>query len=131
MTDHRMVGSVRTCPFLGKFPLAQSIGPLPCFAQWLDGHDLGGGSLSLCLSAEALVHIAEATSIVAEATTLISIRRQTRATLFGALRSRDHSEGLGARGESHRERRHTHTGTTRKHGNTGETTSGRGGVGKQ
>ena len=29
MTDHRMVGSVRTCPFLGKFPLAQSIGPFP------------------------------------------------------------------------------------------------------
>ena len=73
MTDHRMVGSVRTCPFLGKFPLAQSVGPLPCFAQWLDGPDLGGGSLSLCLSVEALVHVAEATSIVAEATTLISI----------------------------------------------------------
>ena len=54
MTDHRMVGSVRTCPFLGKFPLAQSIGPVPCFAQWLDVPDL-------------------ATSIVAEATTLISI----------------------------------------------------------
>ena len=68
-----MVGSVRTCPFLGKFPLAQSIGPVPCFAQWLDVPDLGGGSLSLCLSAEALVHVAEATSIVAEATTLISI----------------------------------------------------------
>ena len=65
-----MVGSVRTCPFLGKFPLAQSIGPVPCFAQWLDVPDLGGGSLSLCLSAEALVHVAEATSIVAEATTL-------------------------------------------------------------
>ena len=76
MTDHRMVGSVRTCPFLGKFSLAQSIGPLPCFdlcpaigrsrprARW---------SWSLCLSAEALVHVAEATSIVAEATTLISI----------------------------------------------------------
>ena len=73
MTDHRMVGSVRTCPFLGKFPLAQSIGPVLCFAQWLDVPDLGGGSLSLCLSAEALVHVAEATSIVAEATTLISI----------------------------------------------------------
>ena len=68
-----MVGSVRTCPFLGKFPLAQSIGPLLCSAQWLDVPDLGGGSLSLCLSAEALVHVAEATSIVAEATTLISI----------------------------------------------------------
>ena len=81
MTDHRMVGSVRTCPFLGKFPLAQSIGPVLCFAQWLDVPDLGGGSLSLCLSAqstEALVHVAEATSIVpgnvvAEATTLINI----------------------------------------------------------
>ena len=59
MTDHRMVGSVPTCPFLGKFPLAQSIGPLLCFVQWLDGPDLGGGSLSLCLSAEALVHVAE------------------------------------------------------------------------
>ena len=35
MTDHRMVGSVRTCPFLGKFPLAQSIGPVLCFAQWV------------------------------------------------------------------------------------------------
>ena len=68
-----MVGSVRTCPFLGKFPLAQSIGPVLCFAQWLDVPDLGGGSLSLCLSAEALVHVAEANSIVAEATTLISI----------------------------------------------------------
>ena len=68
-----MVGSVRTCPFLGKFPLAQSIGPVPCFAQWLDVPDLGGGSLVLCLSAEALVHVAEATSTVAEATTLISI----------------------------------------------------------
>ena len=68
MTDHRMVhGSVQTCPFLGKFPLAQSIGQLLCFVQWLDGPDLGGGSLSLCLSAEALVHVAEATSIVAEA----------------------------------------------------------------
>ena len=73
MTAHRMVGSVRTCPFLGKFPLAQSIGPVLCFALWLDVPDLGGGSLSLCLSAEALVHVAEATSIVAEATTLISI----------------------------------------------------------
>ena len=31
MTDHRMVGSVRTCPFLGKFPLAQSVGPVPNF----------------------------------------------------------------------------------------------------
>ena len=67
MTDHRMVGSVQTCPFLGKFPLAQSIGQLLCFVQWLDGPDLGGGSLSLCLSAEALVHVAEATSIGAEA----------------------------------------------------------------
>ena len=74
MTDHRMVGSVPTCPFLGKFSLAQSIGPLPCFVQRLDGPDLDARwSWSLCLSAEALVHVAEATSIVAEATTLISI----------------------------------------------------------
>ena len=50
-----------------------SIGAKHSFAQWLDVPDLGGGSLSLCLSAEALVHVAEATSIVAEATTLISI----------------------------------------------------------
>ena len=67
MTDHRMVGSVRTCPFLGKFLLAQSIGPLPCFAQctvvgrtrprwWF--------IVLLCLSAEALVHVAEATTLI-------------------------------------------------------------------
>ena len=76
MTDHRMVGSVRTCPFLGKFPLAQSVGPLPCFVWRLDGlvSDLDGGpGLCASRSAEALVHVAEATSIVAEATTLISI----------------------------------------------------------
>ena len=29
MTDHRMVGSVRTCPLMDKFPLAQSVGPVP------------------------------------------------------------------------------------------------------
>ena len=73
MTDHRMVGSVRTCPFLGKFPLAQSVGPLPCFVWRLDGLDLDGGPGLCAFSAEALVHVAEATSIVAEATTLISI----------------------------------------------------------
>ena len=87
MTDHRMVGSVRTCPFLGKFPLAQSIGPVLCFAQWLDVPDLGGGSLSLCLSVEALVHrVAEATSIVAEATTLISISECHLLALTGSYR---------------------------------------------
>ena len=68
-----MVGSVRTCPFLGKFPLAQSVGPLPCFVWRLDGLDLDGGPGLCAFSAEALVHVAEATSIVAEATTLISI----------------------------------------------------------
>jgi hypothetical protein len=50
MTDHRMVGSVRTCPYLDKFPLAHSIGPFPCFVQRLDGPDLSGGR---CLSASA------------------------------------------------------------------------------
>ena len=38
-------------------------------------------SLSLCLSAEALVHVAEATSIVAEATTLITYIRRKKYTL--------------------------------------------------
>ena len=78
MTDHRMVGSVRTCPFLGKFPLAQSV-PLKA-----SGHSRALSSdwtvptsvvvvVFVPQRSEALVHVAEATSIVAEATTLISI----------------------------------------------------------
>ena len=51
MTDHRVVGSVRTCPFLGKFSLAQSLGPLPCFVQRLDSPDLDGGP-GLCASVQ-------------------------------------------------------------------------------
>ena len=94
MTDHRMVGFVRTCPFLGKFPLAQSIGPLPCFALWLDGPDLGGGSLSLCLSAEALVHVAEATSIHA----VVSSQRRLPLSVYIYLRmssTGSHTVNLG------------------------------------
>ena len=52
MTAHRMVGSVRTCPFPGKFPLAQSIGPFPVsFVQsdWsLDGLGRTGRSRATC-----------------------------------------------------------------------------------
>ena len=65
----------RTCPFLGKFPLVQSIGPLPCLLSgWTVPTSVGWWFIVFVpRSAEALVHVAEATSIVAEATTLISI----------------------------------------------------------
>ena len=71
MTDHRMVGSVRTCPFLGKFPLAQSV-PLKA-----SGHSRALSSdwtvptsvvvvVFVPQRSDALVHVAEATSIVAD-----------------------------------------------------------------
>ena len=66
-----MVGSVRTCPFLGKFPLAQSV-PLKA-----SGHSRALSSdwtvptsvvvvVFVPQRSEALVHVAEATSIVAD-----------------------------------------------------------------
>ena len=64
MSDRSSYGRVRpTCPFLGKFPLAQSVGLVPNFVP-------GGWTVAtsvvvlvlLCLGAVALVHVAEATS---------------------------------------------------------------------
>jgi hypothetical protein len=67
-----MVVSVQLVPFWASFHWRKR--PVPFFVCPVGGRSRPRWwSLSLCLSAEALVHVAEATSIVAEATNLNSI----------------------------------------------------------
>ena len=77
MTATRWSGPSELVPFWASFRWRKASDQSRALRSGWTFPTSGGGSLSLCLSAEALVHVAEATSIVAEATTLISIYGQT------------------------------------------------------
>ena len=85
VTDHRMVGSVRTCPFLGKFPLAQSIGPFPVsFVQsdWsLDG--LGRRTVPRPLRSGSRPHGGRST-VVGRCRLVVYVPPQRRGALVGS-----------------------------------------------